>query len=63
MRSDVRTARRSECGWGNAQRRGSVTGRQPDRERKLMVIEILDNILYSGYCAITALGSNIYELI
>ena len=24
-----------------------------DRERKLMVIEILDNILYSGYCAIT----------
>ena len=54
MRSDVRTASlRSECGWGNAQRRGSVTGRQPDRERKLMVIEILDNILYSGYCAIT----------
>ena len=56
MRSDVRTASlRSECGWGNAQRRGSVTGRQPDRERKLMVIEILDNILYSGYCAINRL--------
>ena len=36
-----------------ALRRGSVTGLQPDRERKLMVIEILDNILYSGYCAIT----------
>ena len=52
MRSDVRTASlRSECGWGNAQRRGSVTGRQPDRERKLMVIEIYKSVAAStGYC-------------
>ena len=34
--------------------RGSVIWLQPDSiERELMVIEILDNILYSGYCAIT----------
>ena len=36
-----------------AARRGSVTGLQPDRERKLMVIEIYKSVAAStGYCTI-----------
>ena len=48
-------AQREGVSAGGAMRSAgeAFTGRQPDRERKLMVKEILDNILYSGYTVLS----------